>query len=97
MPAADPCAAEARAEGTVLIVDLLTDDFMGDHTDVDSVGALFSLAGEEEVSEAALSRIPDDLWERLVREHTGFETWSDMFTAATQSLVRRRLLEGCEP
>ncbi|MDV7144653.1 hypothetical protein R3X27_18390 [Tropicimonas sp. TH_r6] len=89
-------AQKFRAEETVSLIDLLTDDFMAEHTDLDSIGALFALAGEQEVSEDALARIPDEFWEGLVRAHSGFESWSDMFTAATQTLVRQRLLDGCE-
>lgn len=90
-------AQRFRAEGTVALTDLLSDEFMAAHSRLPSIGALFSAAGEAEVSEAALSRIPDDLWERIVRRHTGFESWEEMFTRASQELVRRRLLEGCLP
>jgi hypothetical protein len=90
-------AQRLRAEGTVSLPDLLSDAFMVEYTNLPSIDALFALAGETEVSEAALARIPDDRWESLVREHSGFDSWSDMFTAATQRFVRRRLLEGCQP
>lgn len=89
-------AQKFRAEGTVSLADLLTETFMAEHTDLGSIEALFELAGEAQVSEAALTRIPDARWERLVRTHSSFTSWSEMFTAATQALVRRRLLEGCE-
>ncbi len=89
-------AQRFRAEGTVSLTDLLTDDFMAAHTGLGSIAALFSLAGQGEVDDAALARIPDETWERLVRAHTRFGSWEEMFTAASQALVRRRLLEGCE-
>ena len=88
-------AQALRAEGTVSLVELLSTAFMADRTKLASVAEMFALAGEQEVSDAALERIADDTWEEVVRGHTDFASWSDMFVAASQTYVRGRLLEGC--
>ncbi|PRY20634.1 hypothetical protein CLV78_1127 [Aliiruegeria haliotis] len=90
-------AQRFRAEGSVSLDHLLDDDFMAKHSRLPSLAEMFALAGEAEVSEQALARIPDDLWDRIVRETSDFATWPEMFSAASQDLVRRRLLEGCAP
>ncbi|SNS26690.1 hypothetical protein [Tropicimonas sediminicola] len=89
-------AQRLRAEETVSLVQLLTPDFMTAFTSLPSVAAMFALAGEARVDEAALARIPDAEWERIVRETTAFSSWAEMFEAASQAWVRGRLLDGCE-
>ncbi|WP_119310062.1 hypothetical protein [Cohaesibacter haloalkalitolerans] len=85
-----------QALETVSLVTLLDEAFMREHCTVKNIAALFALAGQSEVSEQALDAIPDSLWDELVRRHSTFNSWDEMYNKAAQRFVRARLLEGIE-
>ena len=85
-----------QALETVSLDTLLDETFMQEHCTVNSIEALFALAGRSEVSEQALDAIPDDIWDELVSSNSSFSSWEDMYNKAAQRFVRARLLEGIE-
>lgn len=87
-------AQRMQRRQSVDLSELLTDEFMRENSSLHSIGALFGLAGQTEVSQDTFDAIEDDHWTRLVRCHTRFSCWDEMFNTASQAFVRQSLLEG---
>ncbi|HCQ66775.1 MAG TPA: hypothetical protein DIU07_17235 [Rhodobacteraceae bacterium] len=88
-------AQALRTESAVSLAELLSAGFMANRTKLASASEMFALAGEQEVSDAALAHVADNTWEEAVQGHTDFDNWSDMFFAASQTYAPGWLLEDC--
>lgn len=89
-------AQRLQASKTVTLDTLLDDGFMRRHTDFASIKEMFVMAGQSEVSEAALDDIPDYIWQDIVAKYTIFDSWDKMFETASQRYVRACLLDGID-
>ncbi len=87
-------AQRMQRRQSVDLSELLCDEFMCAHSSLKSIGELFELAGQTEVSQDTFDAIDDALWDSLVREHTSFSGWDDFFNTASQTFVRKSLLNG---
>ncbi|SDR48741.1 hypothetical protein [Pseudovibrio sp. Tun.PSC04-5.I4] len=87
-------AQRLKKQETVDLAELLNDDFMQDNSNYQSVTDLFSVAGQNDVSQESIASIDDDLWEKIVASNTVFSSWDEMFNAASNQFIRQNLFKG---
>jgi hypothetical protein len=76
---------------TVPITDLLTDDFMREHTSFLSAQQMFDASGFEINSAEDFQRIPDQEWDAFILHGTQFTSWDDMLGRAGEVYVVKQL------
>lgn len=84
-------AAAIDGTNAVSFEELFPPDFMGTHTDADSMAAFLEASPWDVESKADFEAIPEDEFDAYVNEHTGFNSWDAMLSAAAREWVSRQV------
>lgn len=85
-------AKELDGEHTLSAKELFPTSFMQENTDVSSLQELFP--GYDVSSDDTFNRIPSSIIEQSVKEHTKFNSWSELKKDAAKAYVERKLFEN---
>ena len=78
-------------KNSVSITELFRSDFMQTYSDFDSIREFFEESPWPVESEADFRAIPADTFDAYVDDHTGFDSWETMLSAAAREWVGREL------
>ncbi|WP_436930114.1 hypothetical protein [Halosimplex halobium] len=78
-------------ETAVSFAELFPEDFMQTHTEFESIRQFFEASPWTVESEADFDRIPGEQFDAYVDEHTGFNSWEAMLSAAAREWIGREL------
>jgi hypothetical protein len=84
-------AKELEGEQQIPIPDLLTEDFVSEHTKFRDAQKIFDESGFEINNAEDFKAIPDDDWDKYIAQISDFESWSEMLKAATAEHVKRKM------
>jgi hypothetical protein len=84
-------AEAVDGENAVSFTELFPAGFMQTHTDFESIKAFFEASPWTVESEADFERLPEDEFDAYVDEHTGFDSWDAMLSAAAREWIGRAL------
>ena len=70
----------------IKVIDLMTDDFVRQHSSFHSFQALFDASGIKNPED-----ISNNLFSVFIASHTNFSNWKEMLDAATTEHVKRQL------
>jgi len=82
---------ELEGEQNISIPDLLTEDFVSEHTKFRDAQQLFDESVFEINSAEDFKAIPDVDWDKYIAQISDFESWSEMLKAATAEYVKREM------
>lgn len=71
--------------------ELFPGDFMRTYTEHDSIAAFFGESPWTVETEEDFERIPEAEFDRYVNDHTGFNSWEAMLSAAAREWLSRKL------
>lgn len=71
--------------------ELLTDEFMQEHTSFSSIDELFESAGFTVETEEDLAAIPEDILDNHIAKTTSFDNWEDMLDEAVAEFTCKKL------
>ena len=86
-------AGSVEGENSVSFAELFPEDFMQTYTEFESIQAFFDASPWTVDNEADFERIPEDAFDSYVDEHTGFNTWEAMLSAAAREWISRQLVD----
>ena len=78
-------------KNAVSITELFPPDFMQTYSEFDSIQEFFEESPWTVESEADFGAIPEDPFDAYVDDHTGFDSWETMLSAAAREWVGREL------
>ena len=78
-------------KNAVSIAELFPPDFMQTYSEFDSMQEFFEESPWTVESEADFGAIPEDPFDAHVDDHTGFDSWETMLSAAAREWVGRKL------
>jgi hypothetical protein len=78
-------------KNAVSIAELFPPDFMQTYSEFDSIEEFFEESPWTVESEADFGAIPEDSFDAYVADHTGFDSWETMLSAAAREWVGREL------
>lgn len=78
-------------KNSVSFEELFPEDFMRTHTEYGSIELFFEESPWTVETEEDFKRIPADKFDQYVNEHTGFNSWEAMLSAATREWLSREL------
>jgi len=73
------------------VSELLTDDFVSQHTSFSSVDEMFAASGFKVETQEDFAAIPDAEWDNYIRSISSFDGWQSMLGAAGQEWAKRKL------
>jgi hypothetical protein len=82
---------EVAATKEVSALELFSPEFMRHFTTVRSFEKLIEVTGLQVNTPEDFKAIPNDLWERVVKEHTRFSSWLEMQQTAGAEYFKRKL------
>lgn len=82
---------EVDGETTVTFDELFPADFMKTYTEFDSIQALFKASPWSVETGADFEAIPEDEFDRYVADHSEFDSWEAMLSAAAREWIGREL------
>ncbi|OLO12775.1 hypothetical protein BTW10_04030 [Chromohalobacter japonicus] len=80
-----------EGEQQISIPDLLTKDFVSEHTKFRDAQQIFDESGFEINNAEDFKAIPDADWDKYIAQISDFESWSEMLKAATAEYVKRKM------
>nr|WP_241430348.1 hypothetical protein [Halococcus salifodinae] len=84
-------AASVDGENTVSFDELFTSDFMRTHTEYDSIETFFERSPWTVETQDDFEHIPEDEFDRYIDDHTGFNSWDAMLSAAAREWLGRQV------
>lgn len=84
-------AKELDGEHHIPVSELLTDDFVSQHTSFSSADEMFRASGYEIQTQEDFAAIPDIEWDTFIRSISSFDDWQSMLGAAGQEWAKRKL------
>lgn len=84
-------AEELDGEHHIPISELLTGDFVSQHTSFSSADEMFEASGFKIQTQEDFAAIPDVEWDTFIRSISSFDDWQSMLGAAGQAWAKRRL------
>ncbi|MGN8217265.1 hypothetical protein ACTG0T_02780 [Halococcus morrhuae DSM 1307] len=78
-------------ENTVSFDELFTPEFMQTYTEYDSIESFFGQSRWTVETQDDFKHIPEDDFDRYVDDHTGFNSWEAMLSAAAREWTTRQL------
>lgn len=75
----------------IALIELLSDDFVKNHTALNSANEFLASMGFE--LDVEVASIPEDVLDARVREISDFETWNDFRTMAISEYLMREFTE----
>lgn len=84
-------AESVEGGNAVSITELFPEDFMRTYTDYRSIHDFFDASPWTVESEADFEQIPENEFDAYVDEHTGFNSWEAMLSAAAREWIGREL------
>lgn len=84
-------AAELEGENEVSFDELFTDEFMRQHSEVNSIEEFFEESQWDVSSEEDFEAIPEDEFDEYIDSHTEFDSWGEMQRAAVEDWTARQI------
>lgn len=84
-------AKQMGGEHKVPVIEVLTVEFMRQHTKFGSFGEMIEASGQKVESAEDFAAIPDDVWDEFVRKNTKFESWNAMLSAAGAQWAQKKM------
>lgn len=84
-------AKKLDGEHNVPITELLTPSFLARCSRFQSASELFEASGFKVESQEDFAAIPDDQWDKFIRENTIYSNWQEMLKAAVAAWVKKEL------
>lgn len=84
-------AKELEGQEQISIPDLLTEDFVSEHTKFRDAQQIFDESGFEINNAEDFKAIPDDDWDKYIAQISDFGSWSEMLKAATAEHVKCKM------
>lgn len=84
-------AEAVDGENAVSFDELFTPNFMRTYTEYDSIETFFERSPWTVETQDDFERIPEDDFDHYVDEHTGFNSWEAMLSAAAREWLGRQL------
>lgn len=84
-------ARELDGEHQVAIPDLLTEAFIGEHTNLKDAQELFDKSGFKIDSPEDFKVIPDDEWDKYIASVSDFDNWQEMLQSAIAEFAKRKM------
>lgn len=78
-------------ENTVSFDELFTPEFMQTYTEYNSIDSFFGQSRWTVETQDDFKHIPEDDFDRYVDDHTGFNSWEAMLSAAAREWTTRQL------
>ena len=78
-------------KNSVSTTELFQSDFMQTYSEFESIQEFFEESPWTVESEADFGSIPEDTFDAYVDDHTGFDSWETMLSAAAREWVGREL------
>lgn len=73
---------------------LLSNDFVKEHTNFNSVSEFFNKLGVDKLSHETLDKLPIDKINEVIQEHTNFNSWEEMLKEAGKKFLGDKLPFG---
>lgn len=82
-----------RLHGThqVPLTDLFNDEFLLQQSDFATLSALFEATGFKLDTQEDFDQVPEAAWDEFVRRKTRFNSWQEMYSAATKEWMTREM------
>lgn len=77
---------------SISFADLLSPQFITEHTDFETIQELFQKSGFTVETEEDFKAIPDEEWDTFITENTSFDSWKDMQIKAFEVFTDNILL-----
>lgn len=84
-------AEELDGQHTVPVSEILTDNFLLQHTSFSTAGEMFKASGFKIETQEDFASIPDNDWDNYIRSISSFNSWQSMLDAAGQEWAKRKL------
>ncbi len=84
-------AEELDGTHDILLAELLNPEFLSSCSRFNSLDDLLKSSGFEIKSMEDLKAIPDDAWNKFIRENTSYKSWEEMQQSASTAWARKKL------
>jgi len=84
-------AKQMRGEHKIPVNEVLTVEFMRQHTKFGSFDEMIEASGQKVESAEDFDAIPDDVWDDFVRTTTEFKSWEAMLGAAGALWAQKKM------
>ena len=82
---------ELDGQHSVPVSELLTPNFVSQHTSFSSADEMFKASGFNTETQEEFGEIPDDDWDSYIRSISSFDCWQSMLAAAGQEWAKQKL------
>ncbi len=84
-------AQELGETKSASLTEILSPEFMSQHTRFANVGELFEAGGFDASSQSAFEAIPQDQLDAFVRSESSFDSWKEMLNTAGAAWAKGKL------